>query len=141
MLIDDLKSQMFAAMKAKNVLEKEVLRTAIGDVTKSGGDAGDEQVIAVMRKMLKSLEESRKFTAADSDAAAQLEQEMEIVQRFLPKALGVDEIVDALSPVAEGIRAAGNTGQATGVAMKHLKSNGAEVNGKDVAAAVGRIRG
>jgi hypothetical protein len=39
------------------------------------------------------------------------------------------------------VKAAGNDGQATGVAMKHLKSLGAEVNGKDVSAAVRQLRG
>ena len=140
MLIDDLKSQMFAAMKAKQTVEKEVLRTAIGDVTKSGGEAGDEEVIAVLRKMMKGLQESRKLSASNAEASAQLDQEMEIVKRFLPQALSVEQIVESLAPVAAGIRSAGNAGQATGVAMKHLKSISAEVNGKDVAAAVAQLR-
>jgi hypothetical protein len=42
--------------------------------------------------------------------------------------------------VAGAIKAAGNDGQATGVAMKHLKSAGASVDGKTVAEAVKQIR-
>ena len=41
---------------------------------------------------------------------------------------------------AEQIKAAGNDGQATGIAMKQLKSQGAVVNGKDVGAAVALLR-
>jgi len=52
----------------------------------------------------------------------------------------VEDIVSALAPVHAAIKAAGNEGQATGVAMKHLKSSGATVNGKDVAEAVKRVR-
>jgi len=48
---------------------------------------------------------------------------------------------DAELVVAEAIKAAGNDGQATGVAMKHLKSTGAVVSGKDVAAVVKTLRG
>jgi hypothetical protein len=53
----------------------------------------------------------------------------------------VPEIVAALAQVSEAVKAATNDGQATGVAMKHLKSLGADVNGKDVSAAVRQMRG
>ena len=64
-----------------------------------------------------------------------------MLNAYLPKSLGVAEIVAALAPVAEAVKAAGNDGQATGVAMKHLKTLGAVVNGKDVSAAVRQLRG
>ena len=55
------------------------------------------------------------------------------------------EVLDAVHQLgrasADDIRAAGNPGQATGAAMKHLKPQGLEVEGKDVAAAVAQIRG
>jgi len=38
------------------------------------------------------------------------------------------------------VLAAKNDGQATGVAMKHLKSSGASVTGQDVAQAVKALR-
>ena len=47
----------------------------------------------------------------------------------------------ALAPVVDALKAAGNDGQATGVAMKHLKSVGAVVTGKEVTAAVKKLRG
>ena len=54
--------------------------------------------------------------------------------------MSVDEIAQALIPVAAQIKAAGNDGQATGIAMKQLKSTGQSVNGKDVTAAVKELR-
>jgi hypothetical protein len=42
--------------------------------------------------------------------------------------------------VKDDIVAAGNDGQATGVAMKLLKSKGAAVDGKTVSAAVRKMR-
>ena len=67
-------------------------------------------------------------------------EEIAVLESFLPKTLSVDEIVAALAAVADPIKAAGNDGQATGVAMKHLKSTSALVNGKDVSEAVKKIR-
>ena len=66
--------------------------------------------------------------------------EMEILATYLPKSLSLDEIVQALAPVKAEIKAAGNDGQATGIAMKQLKSTGAIVNGKDVGAAIKELR-
>ena len=53
----------------------------------------------------------------------------------------VRALVAALASVQDAIKAAGNDGQATGVAMKELKKLGAVVNGKDVSAAVKKLRG
>lgn len=140
MLIDEMKKRMFAAMKAGNVVEKEILRTAIGEVTATGDEATDERVMGVARKMAKSCSETMSFTSS-AEEKAKLEHEIAILNEFLPNTLGVDAIVDALGAVREQIRAAGNDGQATGIAMKHLKSIGASVEGKDVSAAVKTVRG
>lgn len=69
-----------------------------------------------------------------------LNKEIAILEALLPRTLGVDEIVAALASVESDIKAAGNDGQATGVAMKHLKPQGLVVEGKDVSAAVKQIR-
>ena len=95
---------------------------------------------AILKKLVKSNQETLS-SSEDAEQKKTLEQEISILQSFLPKSLGVDEIVTALAPVADAIKAAGNDGQATGVAMKHLKSTGAVVGGKDVSEAVKKIRG
>lgn len=140
MLIDEMKKRMFAAMKAGDVIEKEVLRTAIGEVTATGDEPSDERIVAVARKMAKSCSETLALST-QAEEKARLEREIQILSEFLPKTLGVEGIVAALAPVAEQIRGAGNDGQATGIAMKHLKSSGASVEGKDVSAAVKSLRG
>lgn len=144
MLLDQIKARMFAAMKSGHALEKEILRVAVGEITtdaaREGRKGNDEEAQAILRKLVKSNEES---IASLSDPAkrAQLEEENRILASFMPRALGVDDIVVLLAPVGDAIKSAGNEGQATGVAMKHLKSTGSVVNGKDVAAAVKTIRG
>jgi uncharacterized protein YqeY len=143
MLAKEIKQRMFAAMKAKSTVEKEILRVALGEIdtqsSRSGKDLTDDEVVAVLRKLVKSNHESIKVLA-DEARKAELQQEIEVLETLLPKTLDADAIVAALEPVADAIKGAGNDGQATGVAMKHLKSSGAAVEGKTVAAAVRKIR-
>jgi len=143
MLLEAIKARMFAAIKAGRAVEKEILRVAVGEITteqaREGRKGDDAEAQAIVAKLVKSNQES---LAASEDPAqrAVLEEEIAILSGFLPKLLGTDEIVELLAPVRDAVRAAGNDGQATGVAMKHLKSSGAAVNGKDVAEAVKRVR-
>ena len=143
-LLDQIKAQMFAAMKAGNAVEKEILKVAMGELTtdaaREGRKGDDAEAQAILKKLVKSNEESLQ-ASQDETQKATLRAEIEILNAFLPKALGVEEILAALAPVAEAVKTAGNDGQATGVAMKHLKSLGAVVNGKDVSAAVRQLRG
>jgi uncharacterized protein YqeY len=139
MLIDDIKSAMMSAMKARNTTEKEILRTCIGEVTGTGEAADDARVQGVLRKMIKNNDETLKV-ATDADQRATLEAEIVILRRYLPQSLSLEQILAALAPVAEAIRSAGGTGQATGIAMKHLKSAGLEAAGKDVTLAVEQLR-
>lgn len=143
MLKDEMKSRMLAAMKAGRTAEKGILRVALGEVqtaeSRSGEDARDEDVHKILRKLIKSIDESRAATTDDSQRAA-LAEEVDILQTLLPRTLSVAEIATALAQVREEIRAAGNDGQATGLAMKHLKAQGVTVDGKDVGAAVRTLR-
>ena len=144
MLLETIKARMFKAMKAGNTVEKEILRVAVGEITteaaRDGRTGSDEEALAILKKLVKSNDES---IAASEDEAkkAVLEEENRVLEDFLPKSLGVDAIVAALADVSDAVKGAGSDGQATGVAMKHLKSSGAVVNGKDVAQAVKRLRG
>jgi len=144
MLVDQIKARMFQAMKAGNTVEKEILRVAMGEITTDAARAGkqgdDAETLAILKKLVKSNEES---IAASTDTAQQatLREEIAVLNAFLPQSLSLEQILAALAPVADAVKAAGNDGQATGIAMKHLKSQAAEVGGKDVSAAVRQLRG
>lgn len=144
MLLDEIKARMFKAMKEGRIVEKEILRVAVGEITTNAARANmtgsDEEAQATVRKLMKSNEESL-AVVTDPEQRSALELEIRTLAELLPKSLGIDEIVEALGSVKDAILAAGNEGQATGVAMKQLKANGAVVNGKDVSAAVKKIRG
>jgi uncharacterized protein YqeY len=143
MLKDDLKTGMLAAMKAGKAVEKNILRLALGEIqtaeSRTAETVADAEVERMLRKLIKSIGESLAATADETQRAG-LEEEIAVLERYLPQTLSVDEIVTALAPVQEALLAAGNDGQATGVAMKHLKAQGAVVEGKDVSAAVRSLR-
>ena len=142
-LLETIKKQVIDAMKAKDAIAKDVLRVAQGDIelaqTRTGKDLSDDEAQKIVRKLIKSNQET--LAANPDDATTEkLNKEITILEALLPRTLGVDEIVAALAPVEGDIKAAGNDGQATGVAMKHLKPQGLAVEGKDVSAAVRQIR-
>lgn len=139
-LAAEIKKSMFAAMKAKNTVEKEILRVAMGEITRAGDEPDDAAVQGILRKLIKSNREALD-ASSDDEQKATLNQEIEALGKFLPQALSVEQIVEALAPVAEQIKAAPNQGPAMGVAMKTLKAAGAETTAGDVAKAVGQIRG
>ena len=143
MLIDQIKARMFQAIKSGAHVEKEILRVAVGEISteaaRPGRQGNDEEATAILRKLLKSNEETLASTT-DAEKRAVLEQEIEILATYLPKSLSVDEIVQALAPVSAQIKAAASDGQATGLAMKQLKSEALVVNGKDVTLAIKELR-
>lgn len=140
----EIKKAMFAAMKAKNTVEKEILRVSLGEIDTAISRSPDEtisdaEVQAILKKLIKSNREAHDATP-DEATRAKLIEENHILERFLPQTLSVEQIVSALSEVAEQIKAAPNQGPAMGIAMKVLKATGAEVNAPDVTQAIAQIR-
>lgn len=144
MLIDDIKNQVMQAMRDKDSHRRDLLKVVLGELqtaaARTGDAMDDEQAQKIIRKIVKSTQEMIELSKRP-EAIEQAKAELVILESLLPRTLSVDEIVAALQPVADNVRAAGNDGQATGVAMKHLKSTGAVVEGKDVGVAVKQIRG
>jgi len=141
----EIKKAMFAAMKAKNDVEKEIFRVALGEidtaVSRSESDQlSDTEVQTILKKLIKSNREAHDATP-DEATRAKLLLENTALDRFLPKALSVAEIVQLLAPVADQIKAAQSQGPAMGIAMKVLKASGAEVNAPDVTQAITQLRG
>jgi uncharacterized protein YqeY len=142
-IVDELKARMNEVLRGKDEVAKNIYRLAYSEVqlasARSGKDVNDNEAMAILKKLVKSNEDTL-AVATEAQQREALSREIALLSAMLPKTLGVPEIVAALAPVADAIRAAGNDGQATGVAMKQLKSTGASVDGKTVAAAVKQIR-
>ncbi|MFO0625378.1 MAG: GatB/YqeY domain-containing protein [Polyangiales bacterium] len=140
--LDDVKRRMMAAMKAGDTVQKEVLRVVVGEVTMGearGVVKTDDDAMNIVRKLVKSNEETASLTSDEAQKQT-LARECEVLRALLPRTLTVDEIVAALAGAADAIRAEANDGKATGAAMKALKAQGALVEGRDVTAAVKRLR-
>lgn len=134
---------MFAAMKAGNTVEKEILRVAVGEITteaaRAGQPASDEEIVAILRKLIKANRESLE-ASEDAEQRATLEREIEILSEIVPKVLDQEGTIAALQAIAPELRAAAGDGPATGIAMRHLKAASQTVDGRTVAAAVQAIR-
>ena len=66
MLVDEIKRRITAAMKAGNTIEKDILRLAYGEVQTAearGTSVTDDAVAAIVRKLIKSNEETLTATA------------------------------------------------------------------------------
>jgi uncharacterized protein YqeY len=142
MLLDDVKARMRAALKAGRTAEKEILGVAVGElqtVEARNGGLSDDDAMAIIRKLVKSNRETLELST-DATQRAKLEEEIRILEELLPRALDEAGLQSALEPHLAAIRAAGNDGQATGIAMKALKAAGAVVDGKLVGVVVKKIR-
>ncbi len=146
MMIDTLKKRIRQAMLDRNELEKDVLRVALGDLQTEearAGELSDADAERILRKMVKSNRETQAALAGKPDKAgkvAVLEKELAILESLLPKTLSAEETEAALAPVREILCGAEKDGMATGLAMKHLKTAGAVVDGKLVAQVVAAMR-
>ena len=69
MLIDEIKTRMTRAMRERDEVVKNVLGLAVGEIQTAEARAnralGDEEATAVVRKLLKSNEETLGLTPAD----------------------------------------------------------------------------
>ena len=139
MLIDQIKQRMFQAMKSGATVEKEILRTAIGEVTRTGEEASDDRVLQVLRKLVKANQETLR-SATDATQRSALEQEIVVLEEYLPRSLSAAALTELLGPVATEIRAAAGPGPALGIAMKFLKSKAAVAEAQDVRTAVTQLR-
>jgi uncharacterized protein len=108
-LKEQLRSDLTAAMKARDELVKSTLRmtlTAIGTAEVAGAEArelSDDEVLAVIRKEAKKRAESAEaFSGAGrEELAAQERAEGEVLARYLPAQLSDDELADIARAAVE----------------------------------------
>ncbi len=144
MLIDDVKQQVIQAMRDRDTERRDLLKVVLGEMQTAAArlseDLPDADAQRIIRKMVKSNQEMAELSDRPG-VAEKMKAEIQVLETLLPKTLSIDEIVAALAPVLDAVKSAGNDGQATGVAMKHLKSTGAAVDGKEVGQAIKQVRG
>jgi uncharacterized protein len=144
MIVDDIKKRAADAVKQGDTVARDVLRLALGEIqtaeARKNQPVTEDEAAAALRKLIKSNEETLAALPEGDARIAGLKREIEVLAALAPAQLTVDQIVEALAAQVDAIKAAAADGQATGIAMKHLKASGADVKGTDVGLAVKRIR-
>ena len=120
-----LKSEMKAAMVAKDKARLGTIRLIMAEVKQKEVDSrttlGDDEIIAVMTKMVKQRKDSiSQFEAAGRQDLADAEQtEVLVLQAFLPQALSEEEIDTLITATIDQLGASGM--QAMGAVMNALR--------------------
>src|SRR3954454_23427244 len=131
-------------MKGGDHATRDTLRTVLGEAqmeaVRRTGEVSDEMILAVARKAVIGLRETIPLARKGGRDTAPQEAELALLESLLPRAWDREAIAAALAPHRDEIRAAKSDGQAMGVAMKALKSQGATTSPDDVRAVVAAAR-
>jgi uncharacterized protein YqeY len=126
-IIDQIKSQIKDAMKSRDSERSALLRLVLGTIQQEGDDS-DEVVAAIIRKMIKSNNQTVEAVVANGGTASEIHQENALLNSFLPQSMTVEEIKHYLAGKIE----CQPIGKAMGAAMKILKADGKVAQGADV---------
>ena len=118
MLREEINAALKTAMKARDAKTLSTLRLVAAALkdrdiqARSEGsedEVSDEEILALLQKMIKQRRESIKMfeEAGKSEAAAGEEAEIDVIQRFLPKALSEEEIKAAIADLIEELQPTG----------------------------------
>ena len=129
-IVQRMRAKLGASMKARDAVRTQFLRYWIAQLTRGDGrEMPDADAIKKMRGVLKE---------AKSGPTSFSPEELALILEWVPPALGLDQIAEALAPVAAQIKAAPKEGMAMGIAMKSLA--GQPVESDDVKAVVASLR-
>ena len=128
MVKNKIKEDSVLALKNHDNKKVEVLRYLISLIDKREmqlpvGEMKEDEEMRVLQKELKNKEESKEMFIKGNrnDLVEQLDNEIEILKEYLPKAMGEEEICELVN---ESIK---NNGKNFGVVMKDIMS---KLNGR-----------
>ena len=136
-------AEMKEAMKAKDEATLRGLRAIKAEIIKAktepgaGGEVSEEKEVSMLQKMMKQRRDSLEIYQQQNrpDLAQKEQEEMAVIERFLPKQLSEEELNAELRQViAEtGASSPADMGKVMGVATKKLAGR---ADGKAISAAV-----
>jgi uncharacterized protein YqeY len=146
LLQDQINADIITAMKAKNEADLRALRalksalllaaTAEG----AGEKVEDEQAIRIFQKLAKQRKESMVVFEKNgrNELAAKEQEELLVIERYLPKQMGEEEILSILKDLVNdvGATSAADFGKVMPLAMKKL---GTAADGKVISALLKKI--
>jgi uncharacterized protein YqeY len=141
-------AEMKDAMKSKNEAVLRGLRAIKAEIIKAKTEPGAAGEIdeAIEQKFLQKMMKQRKDSLeifekqGREDLAIKEREELEVIERFLPKQMSADEIKEAVKAIiAEtGASSAADMGKVMGVASKQLAG---KADGKSISAIVKELLG
>ena len=141
-LLEDLK----ISMRDKNVVRKntvQMIRAAILQIEKdTGNEVDDAKIIDIIAKEMKKKKDAMVDfeKAARQDLIDQTNEEMKVLEEYLPKQLSKDEIKEIVSKVIEETGA--TSMKDMGIVMKEAKAKiGAGADGKTINEVVKELLG
>lgn len=142
-LEQNIMAEMKDAMKSKNEAVLRSLRAIKAEIIKAktepgaGGQISEDTELKMLQKMVKQRKDSLEIFQQQNrtDLAQKEQEEIAVIEKFLPKQLGDTEIKEALSKIiAEvGATSPADMGKVMGIATKQLAG---KADGKAISAAV-----
>ncbi len=142
-LEQQIMAEMKDAMKSKNEAVLRSLRAIKAEIIKAktepgaGGEIDEATEQRFLQKMMKQRRDSYEiFTQQNrADLADREKEEMDVIEKFLPKPLSEQEIKDAVKEIinSTGAASAADMGKVMGVASKQLAG---KADGKTISAIV-----
>jgi uncharacterized protein YqeY len=129
-IVQRMRGKLGESMKARDTVRTGFLRYWIAQfILGDGTEMPEADAIKKMRGVLKE---------AKSGITTFTPEELALIKEWVPANMSIEQIKEALEPVAAQIKAAPKDGMAMGIAMKTLA--GEPVDSDDVKAAVTAIR-
>lgn len=136
----DLLKEKMAAMKAGNKLKKDVLTNLISSLTYVEKDLGrpleDDEVIQQLQKERKKLQEARDMAEGRPEAQAALDEEIAIVQSYLPAELSDEDLKAQVDQVLGDLAIERSPAQKGAAMQAAMKASGSQADGKRISQAV-----
>lgn len=118
MLIDTVRADRLAAMKARDELKKDLLGTLFAAAAKDSKTPDDASVVRAVRAFLKALDETI-AALKDRDTSRQ-RREKEILEAYLPQGLAPEILEASVAEIVAGLPE--RSPKAMGQVMAQLKA-------------------
>ena len=142
-LEQQIMAEMKEAMKAKDEPVLRGLRAIKAEIIKAktepgaGGEVSAEKELSLLQKMMKQRKDSLEIYQQQNraDLAQKEQEEIAVIERFLPQQLSADELKDELQKIITetGAASPADMGKVMGVATKQLAGR---ADGKTISATV-----
>ncbi len=139
-------ADMKDAMKSKNEAELRGLRAIKAEIIKAktepgaGGEVSSDKEVSLLQKMMKQRRDSLDIYRQQNreDLARKEEEEMAVIEKFLPKQLSPEELTEEIKAVITetGASSPADMGKVMGAANKKLAGR---ADGKAIAAIVKQL--